>query len=141
MWGKDKKGFHSINVVTGDFDMESGSVIKYEPFKEIVIMECNRFPTPDDLARFASIATGGKPTGVYWAEGVAFIYYPLPASTEIAAKALIDEKRVYWAFVNYAVMPEHRPTIETKERIIVPVLDMSTSPLFRKVAKWLKNWR
>jgi len=121
--------------------MESGSMIKYEPFKEIVIMECNRFSTPDDLARFANIATGGKLTGLYWAEGVAFIYYPLPASTEIAAKSLIEEKRVYWAFVNYAVMPEHRSTIETKERIIVPVIDMSTSLLFRKVAKWLKNRR
>ncbi len=121
--------------------MESETVIKYKPFKEIVIMECNRFSTPDDLARFANIATGGKLTGIYWAEGVAFIYYPLPASTEIAAKALIEEKKVYWAFVNYALMPEHRPTIETKERIIVPVIDMSTSPLFQKVAKWLKNRR
>jgi hypothetical protein len=127
--------------VRGELDMESGSMIKYEPFKEIVIMECNRFSTPDDLARFANIATGGKLTGLYWAEGVAFIYYPLPASTEIAAKSLIEEKRVYWAFVNYAVMPEHRSTIETKERIIVPVIDMSTSLLFRKVAKWLKNRR
>jgi len=139
--GKHKKKFHSISVVTGGLDMESGSVIKYEPFKEVVTMECNRFSTSDDLARFAKIATGGKLTGLYWAEGVTFIYYPLSANTEIAAKALIEEKRVYWAFVNYALMPEHRPTIETKERIIVPVIDMSTSPLFRKVAKWLKNWR
>jgi hypothetical protein len=139
--GKGKKELRSINVVTGGLNMESETVIKYKPFKEIVIMECNRFSTPDDLARFANIATGGKLTGVYWAEGVAFIYYPLPASTEIAAKSLIEEKRVYWAFVNYALMPEHRPTIETKERIIVPVIDMSTSPLFQKVAKWLKNRR
>ncbi len=121
--------------------MESESIISYDPFKKIVVMECNRFTTPDDLARFANIATGGKLTGVYWAEGVAFIYYPLPANTETAAKSLIEEKKVYWAFVNYALMPEYRPTIETKERIIVPVINMSTSHLFEKVAQWLKNWR
>jgi len=121
--------------------MEKGeTVIQYEPFKEIVIMECNRFPTPDDLARFASIATGGKPTGVYWAGGVAFIYYPIPVATEAAAKSLIEEKRVYWAFVSFALMPEYQPKIETKEKIIVPVIDMSTSRLFRKVAQWLKGW-
>ncbi len=115
--------------------------IKSEPFKEIVIMEHTRFPTIDDLARFANISAGGKTTGVYWANGVAFVYYPLPTTTETAAKALIEEKRVYWAFVSYALMPEYRPLIETKERIIVPVIDMSTSPLFQKVAQWLKEQR
>ena len=113
--------------------------VRSEPFKEIVIMEHTRFPTIDDLARFANIAAGGKTTGVYWANGVAFVYYPLPTTTEIAAKALIEEKRVYWAFASYALMPEYRPLIETKERIIVPVIDMSTSSLFQKVAQWLKK--
>jgi len=115
--------------------------IKSEPFKEIVILEHTRFPTVDDFARFANIAAGGKTTGVYWANGVAFLYYPLPTATEIATKALLEEKRVYWAFVGYALMPEYRSLIETKERIIVPVIDMSMSPLFQKVAKWLKEQR
>ena len=113
--------------------------VRSEPFNEIVIMEHTQFPTIDDLARFANIAAGGKTTGVYWANGVTFVYYPLPTTTEIAAKALIEEKRVYWAFVSYALMPEYRPLIETKERIMVPVINMSTSPLFQKVAQWLKK--
>jgi len=120
---------------------ESESVIRYEPFREIIIMECNRFPTPDDLARFASVATGGKPTSIYWAGGVAFVYYPVPVATEAAAKSLIEEKKVHWAFVSYTLMPEYHPKIETKEKIIVPVIDMSTSPLFQKVAQWLKKQR
>jgi hypothetical protein len=113
--------------------------IKGETFKEIVILEHTRFNSVDDLARFASIAVGGKTTGVYWANGVVFIYYPLPTSTEIAAKALIEERKVYWAFVSYALMPKYQPIIETKERIMVPVIDMSTSNLFQKVADWLKK--
>jgi len=117
------------------------TAIRSEPFREIVIMEYTRFPTPDDLARFANIAAGGKTTGIYWADGVAFIYYPLPTTTEIAVKAVIEEKKVYWAFVSYALMPQYRPLIETKEKIIVPVINMSTSSLFQKVAKWLKEQR
>jgi len=116
-----------------------GPTIKGESFKEIVIMEQTRFKTVDDLARFASIAVGGKTTGLYWANGVVFIYYPLPTSTEVAAKALIEEKKVFWAFVSYALMPEYRLIIETKERIMVPVINMSTSNLFQKVAQWLKE--
>ncbi|MGQ9530285.1 MAG: hypothetical protein ACUVQX_04455 [Candidatus Bathycorpusculaceae bacterium] len=113
--------------------------VKYEPFKEIVIMERNFFSTPDEIARFTSIIAGGKPAGLYWAEGVVFLYFPLPASTEIAAKELIENNKVFWTFVGYAFMPKYQPTIETKEKIIVPVVDMSSNPVFRKVATWLKE--
>jgi hypothetical protein len=57
----------------------------------------------------------------------------------LAAKAFIEEQKVYWAFVSYALMPQYKPIIETKERIMVPVIDMSTSNLFTKVAQWLKE--
>ena len=114
-------------------------VIKGEAFKEVVIMEQTKFKTVDDLARFANIAVGGKTTGLYWANGIVFIYYPLPTSTESAAKALIENRKVFWAFVSYTNMPEYKPIIETKERIMVPVIDMSTSNLFNKVAQWLKK--
>ena len=113
--------------------------IRYEPFREIVIMEYMKFNTPDDLARFLNIASGGKPTGVYWTNGVAFFYYPMSTATETATKALVEEKKVYWAFVGYALMIEYRPIIETKEKIMIPVVDMSPNPLFQKAAKWLKE--
>jgi len=116
--------------------MEEGEVaVKHEPFKEIVVMERNYFSTPDDIARFASIIAGGKAVGLYWAEGVVFLYFPLPASTEVAAKALVENKRVYWTFVGYAFMPKYQPTIETKEKMIVPIVDMSSNSMLRKVAK------
>jgi len=120
--------------------MHEGEVdVKYEPFKEIVIMERNFFSTPDDIARFTSVIAGGKLAGLYWAEGIVFLYFPLPASTETAAKELIEDKRVYWTFVGYSLMPKYQPTIETKEKMIVPVIDMSSNPMFRKVASWLKE--
>jgi len=118
---------------------ESEVDVKYEPFKEIVVMERNFFSTPDDIARFTSVIAGGKLAGLYWAEGIVFLYFPLPASTETAAKALIENKRVYWTFVGYSLMPKYQPTIETKEKMIVPVIDMSSNPMFRKVASWLKE--
>jgi len=113
--------------------------IRYEPFREVIIMECTRFNTPDDLARFANVAAGGKPTGIYWARGVAFIYFPLPATTDVAVRSVMEEKKLYWAFVSYTLMPKYSPLIETKEKIIVPVIDMSTSPLFSKAAEWLRE--
>ena len=120
--------------------VDGGEVtVKFEPFQEIVVMERDFFSTSDEIARFASIIAGGKTAGLYWAEGVVFLYFPIPASTETVAKALIENKRVYWSFVGYALMPKYQPIIETREKMIVPVVDMSTNPLIKKVAIWLKE--
>lgn len=118
---------------------EGKVTIKYEPFREIVIMEQTRFPTPDDMARFTSVIAGGKLAGLYWAEGVVFLYFPLPPSNTAVAKLLIENGKVYWTFVGYALMPRYEATIETKEKMIVPVIDISANPLLSRVARWLKE--
>jgi hypothetical protein len=114
-------------------------VVRFEPFEEIVVMERDFFPTADEIARFASIIAGGKTAGLYWADGVVFLYFPIPASTEVIAKALVEHKRVYWSFVGYSLMLKYQPIIETREKMIVPVVDMSSNPLIKKVAAWLKE--
>lgn len=119
--------------------MESDISVKYAPFKEIVVMQRNFFSSPDEIARFAWIVAGGKTAGLYWAEGVVFVYFPLPASTETAAKTLVENGQVYWTFVGYAIMSKYQPIIETKEKMMVPVIDMSHNPMFKKVANWLKE--
>ena len=113
--------------------------IKYEPFKEVVIMERDFFSTPDDIARFASIIAGGKAAGLYWAEGIVFLYFPLTASTEATAKMLVEHGRVYWTFLGYSFMPKYQPIIETREKMIVPIVDMTTNTLMKKIAVWLKE--
>lgn len=113
--------------------------ITYEPFKEIIILERTHFPTPEELARFTSVVAGGKLAGLYWAEGVVFLYFPLPAATTTVAKALLESGKVYWTFVGYSLMPKYQPTIETKEKMIVPVVDISADPILQKVARWLKE--
>lgn len=120
--------------------MSKGEVsIKYEPFKEIVVMEKTRFSTPDDMARFTSVIAGGKLAGLYWAEGVVFLYFPLPPSNAAVARMLIESGKVYWTFVGYAPMPKYELTIETKEKMIVPVIDISANQMLKKVARWLKE--
>ena len=113
--------------------------VKFEPFTEIIVMERDFFPNAEEIARFASIIAGGKTAGLYWAEGVIFLYFPMPASTETMSKELVQNKRVYWAFVGHALMPKFQPIIETREKMIVPVIDMSSNAMMRKVASWLKE--
>jgi hypothetical protein len=114
-------------------------VVTYEPFKEVVVMEKDYFATAEEIARFASIIAGGKAAGLYWAEGVVFLYFPLPASTETTAKMLVERGRVYWTFLGYSFMPKYQPVIETREKMIVPVVDMTSNAIIKKVAAWLKE--
>ena len=113
--------------------------IRYEPFKEIVIRERTFFSSPEMLARFTSVIAGGKLAGLYWAEGIVFLYFPLPPATTPIAKELIENHRVYWSFVGYAIMPKYSPTIETKEKMIVPVIDISSNATLTRVSQWLKR--
>jgi len=124
----------AVNVVS-----EGEVAVRYEPFKEIVIMEKDYFANADEIARFASIIAGGKAAGLYWAEGVIFLYFPLPASTEVTAKMLVEKGRVYWTFLGYSFMPKYQPVIETREKMIVPVVDMTSNAVIKKVAVWLKE--
>ena len=118
---------------------ESEINVRYEPFREIIVMERTFFPTPEALARFTAVIAGGKLAGLYWVDGIVFLYFPLPASNTAVAKALIEDGKVYWTFVGYSHMPKYATTIETNEKMIVPVIDISSDPILAKVAKWLKE--
>jgi hypothetical protein len=113
--------------------------VSYEPFKEIVIMEKTCFGSPEEIARFTSVIAGGKLAGLYWVDGVVFLYFPLSASNTAVAKELLEKRKVYWTYVGYALMPRYQQTIETKERMIVPVVDISADPILKSVAQWLKK--
>jgi hypothetical protein len=52
---------------------------------------------------------------------------------------LIESGKVFWTFVGYSQMPKYESTIETKEKMIVPVIDISANSMLRKVAQWLKE--
>ena len=112
--------------------------VGYDPFRDIVIMDYVRFSKVDDLVRFANVTAAGKTVGLYWVNGVVFVYYPLPAR-EVVTRLIMEEKKVYWTFVGFADMPKYQPTVETREKIISPVIDMSGSLLFQRVAEWLKQ--
>lgn len=111
--------------------------VRFEPLKEIVVMDKTLFSSPDELARFASIAAGGHSASLFWTNGIVILYYPVPSSTETTAKELVEKGRVYWLFVGYAIMKNFLPIIETKEKIMVPVVNMSSNATFMKVAEWL----
>jgi hypothetical protein len=79
-------------------------------------MEKTKFTNADEIARFTSVIAGGKLAGLYWVDGVVFLYFPLTASTSAVSKALLEEGKVYWTFVGYAMMQSMHPSLKLKKK-------------------------
>ena len=61
--------------------------------KKLLLWKKLIFNTPEDIARFTSVIAGGKLAGLYWVDGVVFLYFPLPASTAVVAKELLEKRQ------------------------------------------------
>jgi hypothetical protein len=113
--------------------------ITYDPFKEVIIKEYTRFEKIEDLIyAFAELRASGVPVSLNWANGIVFVYSPLHPDTE----QIVDEflkGRLYWINVTFAAMPEYKQILETKEKIQVPVINLSSNPTIRQVTEWLKQ--
>ncbi len=113
--------------------------ISYEPFTEVVIKEYVRFEKIEDLIYiFAQLRAGGAPVSLSWASGIVFIHSAIVPETDQVMEEFLNGK-VYWANVSFAEMPEYRSIFETKEKIQVPIVNLSSSETIMQVAEWLKS--
>ncbi len=112
--------------------------IVYNPTKQLIILECTRYSSIDELARIIAIMIGIEEVAILnWAEGIAFTYTPLPPTTQDLISELL-KGRMYWSDILYAPMPYYRQTTRIGT-LDIPVVDVSPNPLLREVAKWLKQ--
>jgi len=106
--------------------------------KELVILECTRYPSVEALSRIvAVIMSSGESVILKWAEGVVFSYSPISPSTDL----LVDEYvkgRIFWSDVVYAIMPDYKQSIRVGT-MDIPVIDVSPNPLLSEAAKWMKT--
>jgi hypothetical protein len=115
--------------------------IIYEPFKEIVVKDFAKFEKINDLLYMsAQLRAVGEPVALNWAEGVVFIHVPMVLDTD----KLIEEflkGRLYYAGVNFSLMDKYNPLLVYKSQqgeISVPIINVNSSKILSKLAKWLK---
>src|SRR3989337_117906 len=108
------------------------------PPKQLVILECTRYPSLDALAKVVAVViSAGESIILKWADGVAFMYTFLQPTTDELISELL-KGRVYWSEVYYAEMPEYKQSVRVGS-LDIPVLDMSPNPLLKEAAQWLKK--
>ncbi len=113
--------------------------ITYDPFKEVVIKEYVRYEKIEDLIYpLAQLRASGQPAALNWANGVVFLQGGMPLESDRLVEDFLNGK-VYWAHVSFTLMSTYKPTVETKEKIQVPVMDVSSNPVMSQVTEWLKQ--
>jgi len=106
--------------------------------KELVILECTRYPSLEALSRVvAVIISAGESVILKWAEGVVFSYSAVSPSTEFLADEYV-KGRIFWSDVVYALMPEYKQSIRVGT-LDIPVIDVSPNPLLSEAAEWMKK--
>lgn len=89
--------------------------------KQLVILECTRYPSLNDLAEtIAVLIRTGNMTVLKWAEGVVFSYTGMPPTTESLTEDFL-KGRMYWSDVMYVSM---KPTIRVGT-MDIPVIDVT----------------
>ncbi len=111
--------------------------IIYKPAKEIVILDYFQFSKEKLNQMFARIIQSGLPVMAQWAEGVLFIYYPLPPDTNDLMENYL-RGRIFWSSVNFALMPKYAPSVKVTG-LEIPVVDVSDHPILREVTRWLRE--
>lgn len=113
--------------------------VVYQPWKKIVIHEVVKYAL-DDLVKLQSlgIEPGGLAEPLLWADNIVF-----SRSTMLETEDVIKEKlegAIHWSSVEWAPMPEFKEVIIIKEtNVKVPILNVSTHPIYKTVSKWLKE--
>jgi len=106
--------------------------------EKLIILECTRYPSLDDLANTITVLIRtGNMTVLKWAEGVAFTYTDIPPSTESLTEDFL-QGRMYWSDVIFAAMPEYKPVIRVGT-MDIPVIDVTPNSFLSQVAKWLRQ--
>lgn len=117
--------------------MEEKVEIIAQPIKKIVIFECTEFSIEEFFKRIELLAVSGQPVALSWAEGIVFLALPYQPDSDIIIEEAL-KGTIYWATVIFSSMPKYEPIKKFGARE-VPVIDQTSIPYLRQVARWLKK--
>jgi hypothetical protein len=113
--------------------------VTFKPYEELVVHERQRFALEDMVRlRCTGMQVGSIAPNFQWAEGIVMWRETFPQNEAITKESL--DGRVHWLWVGYSEMPEYKASLSYKETsVTIPVIDLSSNPVYGAAAKWLKE--
>lgn len=113
--------------------------VTFKPYEELVVHETQKFNLEDMVRlRCTGMQVGSISPNFQWAGGVVMWRESFPQNEEITRENL--EGKVHWLWVGYSKMPEFKSSLTYKETsVTIPVIDLSSNPVYAAAAKWLNE--
>ncbi len=119
--------------------------IVHQPIKQLIVLEVIPYDTPRGMAKaIGVIMRAGQPAILNWAEGIVFVYNPLPPATERLMEKYL-EGTAFCSSVVFSSLPEYSPKITIEDpglgTVEIPILDVTQNRIMKDLAIWLKTFR
>lgn len=106
--------------------------------KEVVVLDDYFYKNLEDFFKYIVSSTmPGSPMVVFWSEGVVLTFMPIEPVTDLLVKEMVENRRTYWSFLRYALMPKYREYYEYESSRITIVYE--GSPVISSVCRQLKG--
>jgi hypothetical protein len=111
---------------------------EYRPWKKIIIHEIVEYPIEYFVIQASENAPkGGVGRPLLWSNGIVFSSYLMQPTEEVVKDQL--QGIMHWVTLNYCHLEEFQKEFRGKDRVRVPVVDVSNHNLFGPFSKWLKK--
>jgi len=113
-------------------------IFSLRSWKKIVIHEFSVEPFANVAKNLtATIPMGGRADPLRWCNGFLLLVNGFPPSPEILQKELRGE--LHWRYAGLSPWPKFSDIIELGGKITVPVLDVSSHPIYQGFVEWAKE--
>jgi len=105
----------------------------YEPYKTVKVRDVVKMSL-DDLVNLVSTL---ESSNAYWADGALFVSFVMTESEELAKKEIQGE--TYLDRIMFTKYEKYTKTVKSSENIVINILNVQTSGIYRDLVSWLKQ--
>jgi hypothetical protein len=111
---------------------------EYRPWKKIIIHELVEYPLDFFIMQASeNVSKGGTGRPILWSNGIVLTSYIMQPTEDVVKDQL--QGILHWVTLSFGHMEQYQSEFRTKDRIRVPVVNVSNHKIFGPLSKWLKK--
>jgi hypothetical protein len=114
--------------------------ITHSPIEQIIIHEMVEYTLSDFVKHMTlGVVPEGTASLAKWCDGIVFSHVSLPSTAEVVKDQI--NGIVHWAWLSYAEMNTFKDSLESINKVRLPLIDVSNNDLNKELVRWLKKNR
>ena len=111
---------------------------EYRPWNKIIIHELVEYPLDFFIMQASEkVSKGGVGRPILWSNGLVLTSFIMQPTEDVVKDQL--KGILHWVTLSYGHMEQYQSDFRTKDRVRVPVVDVSNHRIFGPLSSWLKK--